>query len=270
MALHSIWMRLDLKMIRIMKILRRIIFALGVLSLSILILLSVSFFVLTHLKIKEIVEKEIEHSLGISITIKEIEFSPLLAHIGLKGITVHNPPGFPEDELAYIESLHFVFDPVEILTGRKPDIYLMVLDLSRLNIAKNREGKINIKELVPVKDDTVAKNTETPFYFDVLVLSIGKVTYSDCSGKSKKEYKYTIGLKDVAFVGLKDENAVVRMVVYKALENTEIGRFINLTIVPVISSIGDTVDAAWGTAKIGAKSAWEISTLPIKLFFGEH
>lgn len=253
-----------------MKILRRIIFALGLFSLAILILLSVSFFVLKNLKIKEIVENEIEHSLGINITIKELEFSPFLAHIGLNGITVHNPPGFPEDELAYIESLHFVYDPVEMITRRKPNIYLVALDLKRLNIAKNKRGKINIKELIPVKDDTAAAAAKAPFYFDVLVLSVGKVTYSDYSGKNKKEYTYTIGLKNAAFVGLKDENAVVRMIIFKALENTRIGKLINLTIVPVISSIGDTVDAAWGTAKIGAKSAWEIGTLPIKLFFGEH
>ncbi len=259
-----------MKMIRIMKILRRIIFALGLLSLIILILLSVSFFVLKHLRIKEIVENEIEHSLGISVSIKELELSPSLAHIGLKGITVHNPPGFPEDELAYIKSLHFVFDPVEMLTRRKPNIYLLTLDLERLNIVKNKEGKINIKELLPVREDTAVKAAETPFYFDVLVLSIGKVTYLDYSGTSKKEYKYTIGLKDAAFVGLRDENAVVRMIVYRALQNTDIGKLINLAIVPVISSIGDTVDAAWGTAKIGAKSVWEIGTLPIKLFFGKH
>ncbi|TAM42930.1 AsmA family protein [bacterium] len=253
-----------------MRILKRIIFILGVLSLAILILLSVSFFVLKHLKIKEIVENEIEHSLGIGITINELEFSPLLAHIGLKGITVHNPPGFPEDELAYIESLHFVFDPIEIITRRKPNIYLMALDLKRLNIVKNKEGKINIKELIPVKDETAAAEAKAPFYFDVLILSLGQVTYSDYSGARKKEYKYTIGLKDAAFVGLKDENAVVRMVVYKALENTEIGKLINLTIVPVLSSIEDTVDAAWGTAKIGAKGIWEIGTLPIKLLSGGH
>ena len=253
-----------------MKILRRIIFTLGLISLVLLILLSASFFVLKQLKIKEIVENEIEHSLGINITIKELEFSPFLAHIGLNGITVFNPPGFPGDELAYIESLHFVYDPVEMITRRKPNIYLMALDLKRLNIAKNKEGKINIKELIPVKDDTVGAPAETPFYFDVLVLSVGTVTYADYSGKNKKEYTYTIGLKNAAFVGLKDENAVVRMIIFKALENTRIGKLINLTIVPVVSSIGDTVDAAWGTAKIGAKSAWEIGTLPIKLFFGQH
>lgn len=259
-----------MKMTRTTKILKRIIFTLGLISLILLILLSVSLFVLKHLKIKEIVEKEIEHSLGINITIKELEFSPLLAHVGLKGITVHNPAGFPEDELAYVESLHFVFDPVEILTRRKPNIYLLVLDLKRLNIVKNKEGGINIKQLIPVKNDTAVKDTETPFYFDVLVLSIGRVTYSDYSGTSNKEYKYTIGLKDAAFVGLQDENAVVKMVVYKALQNTDIGRLINLTVVPVISSIGDTVDATWGAAKIGAKSAWEIGTLPFKLFFGKN
>lgn len=253
-----------------MRILKKIIFFLGLFSLIFLMLLSVSIFTLKHLKIKDVVESEIEHSLGINITIEGIEFSPLLAHIGVKGITVHNPPGFPDDELAYIGSLHFVFDPVEILTRKKPNIYLLALDLDRLNIAKNKEGKINIKELIPVRESGTVKEEPHPFYFDVLVLSVGQVTYSDYSGKNRRVYKYTIGLKDAAFVGLQDENAVVRMIVYKALQNTEIGKLINLTIVPVISSIGNTVDAAWGTARIGAKSIWEIGTLPIKMLFGKY
>ena len=253
-----------------MKILRKIIFILGIATLAVVILLSVIFFAVKHLKIKEIVENEIERTLGIDISIQEIEFSPSLAHVGLKGIVVHNPPGFPEDELAYIESLHLVFDPIEMLTRKKPNIYLLALDLKRLNILKNKDGKINIKELIPVKEGNFSKEPRSPFYFDIMVLSIGTVRYSDYSGGDKKEHKYTIGLKDATFIGLPDENAVVKMIVYKALENTDIGRLVNLTVVPVISSIGDTVDAAWGTAKIGAKGIWEIGILPLKLLSGKY
>ena len=93
--------------ISIMKFLRRLILSLGVVFLVLLILLTSVFYVVKHLRIKEIVEDEIELKLGIKVTIKKIDFSPLLAHIAAQDVTIHNPKGFAEDELAYIKSIHF-------------------------------------------------------------------------------------------------------------------------------------------------------------------
>lgn len=250
-----------------MKILKNIIGLLGMVFLILLTLFFVSFSIIKHLKIKEIVEREIEQSLGIDVTLGSIEFSPLLAHIGIKGVTIHNPSGFPEEELAYLKSIHFVLDPLEVLTSKKPNIYVFALQLERLNIVKNRQGKVNIKEIIPIKEGD-AKDAEAPFYFDMLVLSIGDVTYTDHSSGSAKVHKYHIGIKNATFIGLKDEHELVKMVVYKAIENTEIGKMINLTILPVVSQIKDTMDAAWGATRSGAKSAWGIATLPLKLLLG--
>lgn len=252
-----------------MKIIKKIVFILGTFSLIAIILLSATLFMAKHARIKEIVEYEIEQSLGINVTIEEITFSPLAACVNLKGVTIHNPEGFYEDELAYLEFLRFVFDPIEMLIRKKPDIYLTALNLKRLNIIKNKEGKINLKELIPV-ENLAGKDTQTQFYFDVVVLSVGQLKYKDYSAGSKKEHQYTIGIKDAVFVGLKDENAVVKMIIYKAIENTDIGKLINLTVMPVVSAIGDTVDSAWSAAKSGAKGVWEISTLPVKLLFWKN
>ena len=251
-----------------MKILKQIIFVLGIISLFIIILTSSALFVAKHMRIKDIVENEIEHTLGINVTIEEITFSPLLAHIALKGVTIHNPKGFSDTELAYLKYLHFVFDPIEVLTRPKPNIYLVAVDLKRLNIIKNKSRKINLKELVPIKQEESGGDTPTPFYVDVVILSIGEVNYIDDSGPVRKKTKYVIGINNAAFVGLKDENEVVRMIIYKAIQNTDIGKLINLTVVPVLSAIGNTVDSAWNTAKIGSKGIWEIGILPIKLIFG--
>ncbi|MDD2752659.1 MAG: hypothetical protein PHN59_05965, partial [Candidatus Omnitrophica bacterium] len=95
-----------------MKFFRKIIIFLGIVFCIFLILCTTVLFVLKHLRIKEIVEDEIEHSLGIKVTIEKIDFSPLLAHVGASGITIHNPAGFGQEELAYINSIHFVCDPV--------------------------------------------------------------------------------------------------------------------------------------------------------------
>ncbi len=252
-----------------MKILKRFFIFLGTIFLILFLLSITLFFIIKNLRTKEIVENEIERTLGVNITINKLEFSPLLAHIVASGITVHNPSGFVEDELAYINSVHLVFDPIEILTRKKPNIYLFALDLERLNIIKNKEGKVNIKEIIPIQEENASKEAETPFYFDIVVLSIGEVRFKDYAKGGNKEQKYIIGLKDATFVGLKDENEVIKMVVYKALENTDIGKFINLTISPFISGIGNTMGAAWGTAKSGAKGIWQIATLPFNLLVGK-
>jgi len=60
------------------------------------------------------------------------------------------------------------------------------------------------------------------------------------------------------------------MIVYKAIQNTDIGKMINLTVVPVFSAISSTIDSAWNTAKVGSKGVWEIGTLPFKLILGKQ
>lgn len=254
-----------------MKIFKKIIIFLGVIFCLFLILLSILFFVIRNLKIKDIVEDEIEQSLGIKVTIEKIDFSPLLAHIGLSGITIHNPPGFGQDELAYINSIHFVCDPAEILIQKKPNIYLFTLNLQRLNIIKNQDGKVNIKEIIPIDEDHPQKHDQkTSFYFDVLVLSVGEVIYIEHTAQGSNIRRYPIGLKNATFVGLKDEDEVIKQVIYKAIEHTDIGKLINLTIMPVITQLTGTLDAAWGTAKSGVNGIFGLAAMPFKMLFNKN
>ena len=248
-----------------MNIVEKFVIFMGAVFMALIIVSLILFFTIKHLKIKEIVEREIESELGISVTIDKIEFSPLLTHIGAKGVTIHNPSGFTEDELAYIDYIHFVCDPIEIITFKKPNIYLFSVDLQRLNIEKNKQGKINIKEIGSVKQTNPEDNN--PFYFDVVVLSVGDITYTDYSGRSKNIHKYHIDIKNETFVNIKNEDDVVKMIIYKAIENTNLGKMINWTVGPVVSNIKVTADSAWGTAKTGAKSAWEILCIPTQLIF---
>ena len=253
-----------------MKILRKLVFTLGIIFFILVIFLLASLVIIKHLKIKEIVEGQIEQSLGIDVSIDKIEFSPLLAHVWASGVTIHNPSDFEEKELAYIEAIHFVFDPIEIITSKKPNIYLLGLNLKRLNIIKNKQGKVNLEEINSLGNENAALQDKTPFYFDVLVLCVGNVRFVDYSGPKKNEHIYPIGIKDAAFINLKDEQDVVRVIVAKAIENTDIGKLINLKIIPVVSQIGDTFNSAWGTVKTGAKGARGIIKLPFDLLFGKN
>lgn len=249
-----------------MKILKSIFLILGAILLVILIVSAALLFYIRSLDVKQIIEREIESQLGIKVTIEKLEFSQLLTHIEAKGVTIHNPPGFDADELAYINSIYFVLDPAQAIISKKPNIYLFSLDMARLNIIKNKEGKINLKELIPIKDVSPNKD-ETPFYFDVLVLSIGEVNYTEFAPSGNKTHKYPVAIKNEAFFNLPNEDDLIKLIVCKAVQNTDIAKIINLTFVPIFSNVSSTINSALGTAKTGAKSAWEIAVLPFKLIF---
>jgi hypothetical protein len=252
-----------------MKIFKSLTIILGIIFLFIVLLSVATFVIVKHIRIKDLIEYEIEQQLGINVTIKELGCSPFLTHIFAKGITIHNPPGFKGEELAYIKAIHLVWDPGDMIILKKPSIYVCGVNLERLNVIKNEKGKVNIEELMPVQNQWTISQDGTPFFFDILVLSIGDVKYTEYTASSVKTHTYHINIKNKPFVLLQDENEVIKLIIYNAIQNTDIGRLVHLTVTPVFSGVSNTFDSAWGTAKVGTKSAWEIATMPFKLIFGK-
>jgi hypothetical protein len=224
------------------------------------------FLTIKHFRINQLIVNELKEELGLNVSIESITFSPLLAHIEARGITIYNPPEFKEKELAYISSIDFVFDPLEIIFHIKPQIYLFAIDLERLNIIKNIEGKVNLKEIAPIKHQE-STDDQYPFSFGVMVLSVKEVNYNEYSAQGKKTSKYMINMKNQTFVQVIDEDQLIRLIVSKAIENTDIGKLIHLKVTPVLSDLHNTVDSALGTAHQGFKSAFEIITLPFRVVF---
>jgi len=251
-----------------MKLLKRLIIASGIIFLLLFIFLATIIFVGMSLRVKDLVEYEIEQELGINVTISSIHCSPLFAQIVAKGVTVHNPAGFTEPELAYINSIRLVFDPLEAIIQRKPNIYLFAIDIERLNVVRNAQKKINIQEIIPKKKTEAVSESQTPFYFDVMMVSIAKVNFLDYASGKKKTSSYPVRIKNATFVNLRNGSEVVRMIVFEALRYTEIGKLLHMTVIPVVSQVNNTVSAAWGATKTGAKSMWEIVSMPFHLITG--
>ena len=66
-----------------MRIFKIFVGILGLIFLFVIVLSCATFVIVKHVKIKELVEQEIEKELGINITIKEPKYSPLLSHISV-------------------------------------------------------------------------------------------------------------------------------------------------------------------------------------------
>ncbi len=251
-----------------MKLFKRIILFFGLVFILLFVFLATAVFVAANLRIKDIVEREIEQDIGIDITIEHVKFSPLLARISAQGIMIRNPAGFAEPELAYINVVHFIFDPIEVIVQRKPNIYLFAIDVERINIVRNAQKKVNIQEIVANSKIKAVSETQTPFYFDVAVISIAKVNFLDHASGKKKVSTYPVRIKNATFFDLKDGNEVARMIIAEALRHTEIGKLLHMTVVPVVTQVNNTMSAMWGATRTGAKGAFEIIALPFNLLTG--
>ncbi|MFA5038659.1 MAG: AsmA family protein [Candidatus Omnitrophota bacterium] len=248
-----------------MKTLKTLAIILGIVFLLTVAFSVATFLVVKHLKIKDLVEQEIEQELGIKVRIQNLTFSPLLSHISAQGISIKNPAGFDEQELAYINSIHFVWDIGEIVLLKKPSVYLIALDLARLHIIKNKSGKVNLKELLPLQEQGPSEDP-TPFSFDVLVLSVGQVTYTDQTLRPPKTHIYNVGIEGETFFSVVDEEKLIRLIVYNALKNTDVGKMIGLNLA-LLSGVSETIEAALGTATSYVKGLYQIASTPFKFLF---
>lgn len=250
-----------------MKFFKAFLIILGLVFVLESALFGAAFVVAKHIKIKDLVEEELEQELGIKVSIRKLTFSPLLTHVFAEGISVLNPAGFNEKEMGYINSLHLVWDLGDIVFLKKPTVYLMALDLDHVHIIKNKSGQVNLKELLPIQPGPRPPD-QTPFSFDAFILSIGQVTYTDHTLPAVKTHVYTINIKDEAFFKVMDEDKLIRLVIYNALKNTDIGKFIDLNV-SVLSGVSDTLESALDTAKTTAKGMFQIVAFPFKVLFSK-
>jgi len=249
-----------------MRAVKIIFIVLGGIFLVFSIICSAAFFLLKRVDFKAIIEKEIKTELGVNVSIQKLNISPLFTRVSAINIYVDNPAGFEEKELAYISQLHLLWDPVEAIIRKKPNIYACAIDLKRLNVVKNKEGLVNLNELPIIKNP---KPDQQPFFFYLLLISVGELNYTQYNHKGQKATRnYPVHIYREAFYNVKDEDDVAKMVIYKAIGTTEVGKLANITIVPVVSDVSDTVSSAWVTVRSGAKSAAEIVAIPFKLIFG--
>ena len=103
-----------------------------------------------------------------------------------------------------------------------------------------------------------------PFHPKAVVLSLGELNFIDYKTSAKGTLKkYNLGINNQIFYGLEDGDEVVKLVVAKIIENTHLGKVINLSVKPVY----DIVNTSWGMVKSNTKAIWSVATWPFKFLF---
>jgi hypothetical protein len=115
------------------------------LVILLVVLVAVFFFVGTSL-IKSGIEKAASSTLGVPVTIKDIDLSILQGHVAIKGLVVKNPPGYANETLLELGEATVNLD-IGSLMSDTVKIQLIKLDGTKLTMEQKGLSN-NLKEIL--------------------------------------------------------------------------------------------------------------------------
>lgn len=233
-----------------------------------------------NLFVKELLIKRSEALLGLKIKIDDLDVSPFATHLRVEGLRVFNPDGFEEKELAYIPLITLVCDPIEYLKNKKLHFYLFDLNIKFINIIKNQAGLINVKEIKPFKErEQKAQNhaTETTqkknsnYYIEIFRLNLGDIYYIQHTENGQvKTKKYPLEIQNALFSNIDKPRDILDLIIIKIIANTEIGKIINMNMVPIISDVSNVVELTGKTMQATIKGLVNGVATPFKILLGNR
>ena len=186
---------------------------------------------------KVVLEKGVEAATGLPLKVKKIDLGLAKTHIGIEGLSIFNPEGFPREAMFHAPEIFVDYNLGAIIKG-KVHLEDVRLDFDRFVIIKNKEGKTNLEALKPkakegqpsreaAKKDDAGPKKALQIQIDRLAVKIGKVVYKDYSQGGDpviKEYKVNISeeINDVTNI-----QNLLGIIATKAMAKT------------VLSSLGD-------------------------------
>ncbi len=168
---------------------------------------------------------------GLELKMKSLNLGILNTRIQANGIELRNPAGFEEPVMVDMPVLDVDYELGSLLKGA-PHLQEVQLDLRQLVVVRNKDGKLNLDALKPAgAKQADGKPAKAPqIQIDLLRLKIGKVIYKDYSkGGAPSVQEFDLNI-DERFENISNINAIVPIILTKALYNTTLGKLVNFDL----------------------------------------
>jgi hypothetical protein len=234
------------------------------------------FFVAKNFIVKIAVEKLVETTTGLPLTIKHLDINIPATTVGINDLVLMNPRGYKDRVMIDIPEIYVDYDLRAIIKGnihlKEARIYL-----KEFVVVKNRNGDLNLDAFKSVKKTrteepkkTKKKKKAPKLQIDSLELRVDKVVYKDYSagGVPKvKEFNVNINQK---FHNIDNSDKFVNLVIAKALAKTTIAQLtdfdlnalqgslegvVGLNARKVIGDVGQILNGTGQKAKSAAGTA---------------
>ncbi len=208
-------------------------------GLLIVVIILVGLVLAKNIIIKTAVSGGVKAATGLKLQIKGLRVGIFNSLIDIKDLKLFNPPDFTDKVMADVPLIYIDYD-LGAFFKNKVHLEEMKLDLKEFVVVKNEKGELNLDSLKVVKEEKGEKvskekapeeKKEAPkIQIDDLSLKIGKVIYKDYSkGGSPQVKEFNVNI-DEQYQNITDPNALVSLIVVKALTKTTIANLANFDI----------------------------------------
>lgn len=169
-------------------------------------------------------------------------FSP--PSIEINDLILLNPEGFNGPVMMYLPEFYIEFDASSLSKG-KIAINLLKINVKEFNVVRDKNNNLNIGYLKPIEKEErgreIGPQKNTGLSIAKLQLKIGEVYFKDYYHNPQGEIrKYIVGLNET-YENLNDYEALVKIIVAKALANTTISHIVNFDLEGLRQDISATL-----------------------------
>jgi hypothetical protein len=215
------------------------------------------------------VEKGAKAVTGLSLKISRFNVGIIKTLVNINNLRLYNPAGFKDKIMLEMPEIYVDYNLGSIMKG-KVHLEEMRIDLKEFYVVKNETGELNLDSLKAIKTQRAGKKSAAKeggkgpeIQIDELELKIGKVIYKDYSrGSSPSVKEFNINI-DERYKDIDDPNALVSLIVVKALMNTTIASLTNFDLGGLKGTLSDTLSSAQkvvGETAVKAQKAIEDTT----------
>lgn len=211
--------------------------------------------------VKAAVEAGVKAVTGLSLEMSKLDIGLFKTTLEIKGLKLYNPEGFKDKLMADLPEIYVDYDLKKIVQG-KVHLPEVRLNLQQFTVVKNGQGVLNLDSLAVVQQKkegaAPAKPAESKpaampdIQVDLLRLDIGKVVYKDYSaGRSEPNVQtYEVNIHET-FKDITDPQALVSLVVAKALAHTSIAALTGFDVKSLTQTAVSVLDAKMPVKVIG-------------------
>jgi len=176
--------------------------------------------------IKSAIELSSPSIIGAKIEMGSLSLGVLTHQVHIKNFRMYNPPGFPDQIFMSLPEVALKVDINGLLKGR---MYfpLVVMDMDKMVVVKNKEGKLNVDSIKMIQEQAAAnkgKPMKLPaFKIDLLELNLGKVIVEDYTHAPPVHVEaYDLNIKDKKITNINGIPKLMAAVMVEAMKPTAI------------------------------------------------
>lgn len=235
------------------------------LILGVVVVAAVVFFAKNAIA-KVLIETGVETVTGMPLKMKGIDVNVAGQFVRIDDMKIFNPSGFPKETMVHVPEIYVAYDLASLLKG-KVHLPELRFAMEEFSVVRNEKGELNLDRLRALGEQPGASKTTEPakppvkadIQIDSFTLKVGRVFFKDYSAGSPSIKTFEINLAET-FKDITDPNALVRLIVSKALMSTTIAAITGFDLGALQSNVTGLVGSSAKLAgNLAGKSLDEIA-----------